>query len=474
VAGIDTYTVLMLHCDGTNGSTSFPDSSQYGHVMTARNGASVNASQGQFGQSAEFDGSNNRIDTPDSADWDFGSGDFTIDFWYRPNDLGSDQTLIAQWNVAGGNGAWYVCHLGGGNIQFVYKDASAGQLFFNRAFNVNVNTWHHIAISREGSSVRLFVDGNKMGSTVTWSGTFASSPNLLSIGSFDGGGQEVNGQLDEIRISKGIARWNADFTPPTAPYSGGITYTDTPSGGLVLSGSNVLQPTYSPVPSGGLVLGGSAVVARTLGLTRSGGIVLGGSVVVAQVSSRTPSGGIVLGGSVKLGPVRLTVRLLSGGTEIANWQHVITGSQARVSWAQLQVPLPTASVIRVAVGKPKLTLRGKTFVVGFVYVSLVGKPKLVLRGKPVTATQPTSASVGKPSLRLKGKTFVLRETQRVTVGKPKLILRTKPIGRAGAAGLTPTVPKVLTLTPLACQDKNVLVPTAPKSTLLIPTAKRSL
>ena len=118
----------------------------------------------------------------------------------------------------------------------------------------------------------------------------------------------------------------------------------TPSAGVVLGGSTTLTRATDVTPTGGLVLGGSVTSARTLALTESGGVVLGGVAVRSEIEALPASGGIILGGScvsVRLAPVTLTVRLFSGGVEIASWSHSLTGQQARVSWAGLQVPLVT-------------------------------------------------------------------------------------------------------------------------------------
>src|SRR4029077_19618229 len=82
--GIDSNTMLLLHCDGADGSTTFTDASQYAHSVS-RVGIKVDTGQSKFsGASAQFTKtSNEEISSPDSSDWDFGSGDFTIDFWMR-------------------------------------------------------------------------------------------------------------------------------------------------------------------------------------------------------------------------------------------------------------------------------------------------------------------------------------------------------------------------------------------------------
>src|SRR3990167_5305793 len=80
----DTDCVLMLHMDGTDGATTFTDSSDNAKTMTAVGNAQIDTAQSKFGgASGLFDGTGDWLTTPDSTDWDLGTGDFTIDFWIR-------------------------------------------------------------------------------------------------------------------------------------------------------------------------------------------------------------------------------------------------------------------------------------------------------------------------------------------------------------------------------------------------------
>jgi hypothetical protein len=81
-AGIDAYTVLMLHMDGVDTCTHFLDSELTPKAVTAVGNAQIDTAQSKFGNaSALFDGAGDYLSVPDSADWAFGTGAFTIDFW---------------------------------------------------------------------------------------------------------------------------------------------------------------------------------------------------------------------------------------------------------------------------------------------------------------------------------------------------------------------------------------------------------
>ena len=80
--------------------------------------------------------------------------------------------------------------------------------------------WHHVAFVRTGNILRLFIDGTQEGGDVAFSGTVNDSTNAFGVACL---GELTtltwNGSLDEFRLSVGVARWTANFTPPTSPYS---------------------------------------------------------------------------------------------------------------------------------------------------------------------------------------------------------------------------------------------------------------
>jgi hypothetical protein len=86
------------------------------------------------------------------------------------------------------------------------------------SWSVSTGTWYHFAIARSGGTVTLYLNGTSLGTVLDKD--FSNSGGQLTIGADDNtGGAALNGWMDEIRISKGIARWTANFTPPTSPYS---------------------------------------------------------------------------------------------------------------------------------------------------------------------------------------------------------------------------------------------------------------
>jgi hypothetical protein len=208
-------TVLLLHCDGTNGSTTFTD--QKGHAVTAFGNAQISTAQSVFGgASAQFDGTGDYLRIPDSADWDFGTGDFCLEGAVRLSAVtGSLQMIVSQ-------------KLNG---VAVYVSASAKLAFAQDNVVEKVvgtttlvaGTWYRFKINRVGGVTRLFLDGEQEGGDIS-DGASYSSTNPLVIGAGeDGTAVHLNGNIDELRVTKGAARGVVDYTLDAAPFPDAIT-----------------------------------------------------------------------------------------------------------------------------------------------------------------------------------------------------------------------------------------------------------
>jgi hypothetical protein len=240
VAGNDTDTKTLLHLDGTNGATSFPDVNLGGaaHTWSATGAATISTAQSKFGgaslRPSTSDGnlSTNYISTASSTDYDFGSGNFTVDFWVRYNSTGDAPTngigLFGRWGSAGSR----LYNLSYYNGQYVFYWTTDGTNVINANFTTSISTgvWYHIAVVRNGTSLLVYVDGTALtnsGSSIS-TNTIYSTSVILTAGN-QGGAASLNGWMDEFRVSKGIARWTTAFTPSTAPY--GADYAVTASAG---------------------------------------------------------------------------------------------------------------------------------------------------------------------------------------------------------------------------------------------------
>jgi hypothetical protein len=221
----DSYTKLLLHCDGVDASTTFTD--EAGKTVTAVDTAQLDTAQYEFGTaSGLFDGNSDYLSLDDSDDWNFGAGDFTIDGWVRFNSVTNSQVICSQC-IDGGN-SWEVMYFqlfAIKRLQFSFVSESVSKASYSTNWVPVVNTWYHIAIERTTTTAKIFING--VSQTLTENTAFGTNDvgniaHTLEIGRRDMGGATdafFNGWIDELRISKGIARWNADFTPPTSAYS---------------------------------------------------------------------------------------------------------------------------------------------------------------------------------------------------------------------------------------------------------------
>ena len=215
---MDAYTKLLIHADGADASTAFYDFSNSAHAITTVGTAQVDTAVSKFGgASLLVDGNSDYLTVPDSDDWNFGSGDLTIDCWIMFNSLAAAaQGIVGKF--VDDTHKWQLFY-GGGFLQFY--DYNAGYVFdASQAWTPSTETWYHIAVIRSGNTITLYVNGVSLGSTA-FSGPMTNYASTLNVGLSTSAGtlRYFDGWLDEIRISKGIARWTENFTPPTRAYN---------------------------------------------------------------------------------------------------------------------------------------------------------------------------------------------------------------------------------------------------------------
>ena len=218
MAGIDSFTKLLLHFDGADASVFFGDSAT-GKALTTYGNAQIDTAQSKFGgASGLFDGTGDLIDFPDTPDVDMAAGDFTVDFWIRTAQT-TDGMLCGQSSNAGSDIAFYFRINSTANKMTFYIYDTAGRSVVS-ATSINNGNWHHIAGVRYSNEMKLYINGVSEGTPVGSLGTIPDRTTRFAIGRMgEYDGVYFNGWIDEFRISKGIARWTANFTPPTKAYS---------------------------------------------------------------------------------------------------------------------------------------------------------------------------------------------------------------------------------------------------------------
>lgn len=221
-AGNDAFTKILLHMDGTNGSSTFTDSNfgASAHVWTAHT-ATISTAQSEFGGASASFSATGWIDTPDSADFTLGSSNFTFDGWFNASGPGTVRFLAGQIDSGGtnANGA-FALYLDSTNKFNAIVYSGAVSTSVTSASTFGTTGWHHFAFVRVGNILRLFIDGTQTGGDVAFSSTVNDSSNKLAIGRLgELTATPFNGFVDEFRLSVGIARWTTTFTPPTSAYT---------------------------------------------------------------------------------------------------------------------------------------------------------------------------------------------------------------------------------------------------------------
>ena len=215
----DADTLLLIHANGTDASTSFiddtgaNDTNRTAHAVARSGNAQVDTAQSQFGgASALFDGTGDylTVTNHNATEFEFTAGeDFTLEAWVRPAATPSFAGIISLASARSGNE--YTLYTESG----VLRAAIYGGSNLSTGGTLSTNTWYHVAVSRSGTTVKLFLDGTEIDSdTYTFT---AGQQSTIKIGSFGDGSLSWNGHIDEVRISK-TARYTAGFTPSASAF----------------------------------------------------------------------------------------------------------------------------------------------------------------------------------------------------------------------------------------------------------------
>jgi YD repeat-containing protein len=214
---------LLLHGDGPDGSLAMVDSSAAPKSLTATGNAKISTAQSKFGgASMYFDGARSYVSVPSSPSLAMGAADFTIEMWIHK--LGNSPNTSRLWNPDGDlYGDNYLGIDASGRL--VSYGSSAGSSWDAWAFGSGIpiadGVWKHVAVVRSGGTVTLYVDG--VGTVLTTGlGTTAlyDSRQAHVIGGQGLGiDRPFNGYIDDVRITKGVARYTANFTPPTQAFA---------------------------------------------------------------------------------------------------------------------------------------------------------------------------------------------------------------------------------------------------------------
>ena len=211
---------LLLHGNGTNGSTVITDSSGSPKTVTAVGNAQISTAQSKFGgASIAFDGNGDYLTVPNNTAFEFGSGDFTLEAWgYFVNFAANDGNVVASKGVTDSVGTQFYSLQANGSGSIIFFFGS-GTPFLTGPI-LSVNTWVHLAVTRSANVFTLWVNGSSSATTTSSTSLAVGGPLIIGSQSYNPGAinRTMTGYIDDLRITKGIARYTANFTPPTAPF----------------------------------------------------------------------------------------------------------------------------------------------------------------------------------------------------------------------------------------------------------------
>jgi hypothetical protein len=208
---------LLLHFDGSNGSTTFTDSSVNANTVTTFGDASLSTARKRFGTaSGSFDGSGDYLTCPTTPGglFDFGSGDFTVEASIYTTTVSGIQQVAGVW-PSDYTASWRFLVVGD-SIQFIGWVGYS--VTISSSSCITTNTWLDIAAKKVGSTLTLYCNGTQVGSGSFSATNSNASGAVLDIGrQQDGAGGSTwffNGNIDELRVTKGVGRDIAALTGP--------------------------------------------------------------------------------------------------------------------------------------------------------------------------------------------------------------------------------------------------------------------
>lgn len=215
---------LLLHMDGAEGATVFDDRSANPKVVATHGSVTTTTATSKFGgASMNTQGANRWLTVPHAPELDLSSGDFTIEMWVKPATANSHRVLYNKANSTG----YYASLMTLDNTNRLafraYDGTNSLVVNLTGTTVLAVNTWHHVAVTRSGSTFTAWVNGQPEATTSSAATLRSNASDPVTIGAHSDGSYGLDGWIDEVRVSKGVARYGSAFTPATLAFTNATT-----------------------------------------------------------------------------------------------------------------------------------------------------------------------------------------------------------------------------------------------------------
>ena len=218
-AGDDQFAKVtaLFNFDGSDGDTTASglDASNKNLTVSYSSGDQLSNTQTKFGSTSLYVADNVTISSSDG--FNMGTGDFTIEAWYYFTSFSNSFGHYDQWNgssTGSGNVQMWNSTSAQGKIKWYYDGSSN----FTSSTTMSTGQWYHVAYVRESGTLKIYFNGTVDSNTQSYSGQLGKTGTLYFGDQHAGGGGAPQYYIDDLRITKGLARYTSNFTAPTTAH----------------------------------------------------------------------------------------------------------------------------------------------------------------------------------------------------------------------------------------------------------------
>ena len=205
----------LFNFDGSNGdtTTSGLDASNKNLTLSYSSGDQLSTTQKKFGTTSLYVSDNVTLASSDG--FNMGDGDFTIEAWYYFTSFGSSFGIWDQWSgSSSGNSQVWMSSGSAGTMKWYYNGSS----LLSSNTTLSTGQWYHIVLTRHSGTLKFYINGTVDSNTQSFSSNYGKTGTVYLGDQHAGGGGTPNYYIDDLRVTKGLARYTSNFTAPTSAH----------------------------------------------------------------------------------------------------------------------------------------------------------------------------------------------------------------------------------------------------------------